>query len=378
MSTILIIQECVLPFLLTVIVFCYLYQYNGVVASSPPFVRQEIKDGLDDWIYSVNASYAPKNVTTFPNLETASYSSDGKFLNATLWLTKNFEEKPSKGGLDYLMYIDVDSNNKTGFEGADYAVLIRWDNNTNTWFRDLVEFSAYNKDKVVTEQKNYTGFFDVEKNSVFLSIKLDEIGYPNQYNVAFSVEDSVNEITDTTAWLPIPPPIVDISTLPSSLVLRPGDEKTIELRVNSSTNLQPEVLLHTNKKTNDDVILDIRPNRTYIPSYGFTTSQLHVKVLQNAKNQTHTLPIFADMHFPLERLKSPGMIINKTSFLTISVLPSLTVPEYINDELSIWGSPVKQIIGLVTAIGSLGFGGLILNKIRKKRQKDVHNDKNTE
>jgi hypothetical protein len=365
--------------LLFMIIFLYTSSFpNGVVGVSSSFARQEIEDGGNDWIYSINASYASTNITSFSGIETVSYSSDGKFLNATLWLTSPFEEKPSASALHYLMYIDVDSNNKTGYTGADYAVGIRWDNHTGTWFREFLEFSLYNKMKVVTEEKVQTGFFDVEKNSVYLSLDLTEVNSPNHYSVAFSIEDFIKGIYDTTSWLPIPPPEFDIVTFPSSLILRPGDEKTIELRVNSTTNLQPEVLLHMGKNTKD-MILDINPNRTVIPSHGWTTSELHIKVLQNAQqSRTHTFPIFVDAHFPLERLNTKGMTINKTSYLTITVLPALTIPQYIGDLLSVWGSPVKELIGIITTIGSLGVGGWILNKIRKKRQKNEDKSKKTE
>jgi hypothetical protein len=343
------------------------------ITSSPSFPRQEIQDAGYDWIYYSNASYVQKNITIFPSIESVSYSSDGKFLNITFWLSSPFEENPSEGGQHYIVYVDADADNNTGFTGADYAFGVRWDNSTNTWFKEFLEFSMYGKIKVINEEKINRGFFDIERNSINLFIELDKFNSPTQYNIAFSVEDFIKGIYDTTSWLPIPPPTIDVSVFPNSLVLRPGDEKTLELRVNSTTKLQPEVFLHTNKEiSTENIILDINPNRTVIPTYGLTTSELHITVPTNSQSRTHTLPIFADIHFPLERLNTKGLTLNKTSYLAISVLPSLTIPEYLNNALSTWGSPVKEMLGIITTLGSLGVGGLILNKIRKKREKNMN------
>jgi hypothetical protein len=84
-----------------------------VFADSPSFIRQEVSDSINDWnlwmdpsnyVYS-NQNYPvyldiAKNIAQChqdnlffsPDIESVSYQSDGKILNATIWLTDNFKE----------------------------------------------------------------------------------------------------------------------------------------------------------------------------------------------------------------------------------------------------------------------------------------------
>lgn len=344
---------------------------NIAAGESPSFARQEIEDSINDTISSKNTNYTQQQNITLPDIETVSYSSNGNHLNATIWLSSFFEERPLLRGLRYLMYIDVDTNNKTGLEGADYAIGIRWENTSGTWYQEFIEFSQYGKQKLIRLEQNSSAFFDEIGESVHFDITLDEIYSPDQYNIAFQIEDVYQGLYDTTSWLPIPPPEFEIAALPNSLVLRPGEEKNIELVVNSTTNLQPEVILHAGNNKGS-ILIDINPNRTFVPTYGLTSSQLHLKVTEDAQIRTHTIPIFADIHFQLERANTKGMTLNNTSYISISVLPKLTIPEYINSYLNTWGSPLRDIITLLTAIAGIGGAGIstwILNKVRKKKNR---------
>ena len=339
-------------------------------ASSPSFVRQEIRDDVTDWKYFNDSSLEAQNKTAMPNLEAVSYSSDGKFLNATLWVHPSFNQKPSDAGQHYLIYIDVDANNRTGFTGADYAVGIRWEN--DTWWDEFMEWSSHGKVRAIREEGNHTGFWDIEGNSIQIAVDLEAINFPNQYNVAFSAEDFSNFVFDTTTWVPIPPTEITISTQPSSLVLRQGEEKTLELHINSTTNLQPEIQFRGQQKQDfSDIILSIEPNRTVIPSYD-SSLELRVKVSENAQSRLYKLPIVANITFPLERLDAESLSFKKTTYLSLSVLPALTIPEHINGVLNTYGSPVKESIALISAIG--GIGGLstwFVNKQRKKRKDNL-------
>jgi hypothetical protein len=348
--------------------------FLNALSETSLFPRQEIEDGKNDTISYMSNNYTKLGNNNLPDIESVSFSSDGENLNTTIWLSSSFEEKPSQLGLRYLMYIDVDTNNETGLLGADYAIGIRWDNRTGTetWYKEFLEFSEYNKQKIIRVEENFTKFTDIIGDSVHLSLPLKEINYPEQYNIAFSVEDISQGIYDTTSWIPIPFPKFQIATSPNSLVLRPGDEKIILFVINSTTNLQPEINLYTNNK-NEDIILDINPNRSFIPTYGMTSSQLHVKISKTAKSITEIIPLFVDVHFHLERANDEGIVLKKNSYLSLTILPALTIPEYINTILNTWGSPVKEIITLLAAIGGIGGFSIItwvLNKIRKKRKED--------
>ena len=349
--------------------------FTCILAETSSFPRHEIEDAKNDTISDVSNNYTISQTNKIPDIESVSFSSDGEILHTTIWLSSTFEEKPTQLVLRYLMYIDVDTNNETGLSGADYAIGIRWDNQTGTekWYREFLEFSQYNKQKYISvEEENFTDFSDLIGDSVHLSIPLKEINYAEQYNIAFSVEDISKGIYDTTSWIPIPFPNFEIATSPNSLVLRPGEEKMILFFINSTTNLQPEITLYTHKKS-EDIVLGINPNRTFIPTYGWTSSQLHVKVSEGAKTITQIISIFVDIRFHLERANVEGIVLTKNSYLTLTILPELTIPEYINNILNTWGSPLKEIITLITAISGIGGFSIVtwlLNKMRKKRKQD--------
>ena len=103
---------------------------NLVRADSPSFVRQEIIDSSHDWIFWKGSTVSPSNKTQLnthegdlvevekadnsseceigengssfspPDIQSVSYISDGKKLNATVWLTSPFKEPPLNDTID--------------------------------------------------------------------------------------------------------------------------------------------------------------------------------------------------------------------------------------------------------------------------------------
>src|SRR5918995_2987474 len=94
---------------------------NSEVASrSPHLPQQEIIDPRLDWIDLTN-----NNLTTqgdrSTDIESVDYSSDGKTLNATLWLYFPFKANHSSPNeeVSYGMLIDTDFDRTTGYAGID-------------------------------------------------------------------------------------------------------------------------------------------------------------------------------------------------------------------------------------------------------------------
>ena len=117
-------------------------------------------------------------------------------------------------------------------------------NSTWVWTRNVVEVSAYDKQRVLEEQKNYRAFYQQGRPYVLFSFDLSKINLPQQYNAVFYITDYfVKEhrfcrLIDITNWVTIPPPEFTMSITPSnSIVLRPGEEKDIELAIKGNTNL---------------------------------------------------------------------------------------------------------------------------------------------
>jgi hypothetical protein len=112
------------------------------------------------------------------SIERVTYVSDGKTLNATLWLGGGINKSPSRDGVSIVAYgilIDSDYNPATGLYGADYLKEIYWTNKPKTWNLLTAEYSSSINYRNLTIVKNYTGFSDNQKyvlcNSCLHSIK---------------------------------------------------------------------------------------------------------------------------------------------------------------------------------------------------------------
>ena len=117
-----------------IILFCIYYYYflfffNFAYAiSAPQFSREEINSGVRDGIQisedlpiQLPTDYkSPLDLTT--DIQKVTYYSDGKNLNATLWLGNRTVNDPSKFGTVVLLYgalFDIDNNPVTGKFGVD-------------------------------------------------------------------------------------------------------------------------------------------------------------------------------------------------------------------------------------------------------------------
>jgi hypothetical protein len=131
------------------------YVSTPVLAQSPSFVRQEIVDLPDDWVFWMGSSSSSlpnktqltnhdgnvvsvdkatkssecgmgddndNDITFLPDIQSVSYISDGKKLNATVWLTSPFEEPPLNDTIDIFqeeLKITISKTNRTLAEYTD-------------------------------------------------------------------------------------------------------------------------------------------------------------------------------------------------------------------------------------------------------------------
>ena len=105
------------------------------IANSPSFHNQEITDPVRDWIDMKNKGYTQDGDRS-TDIESVDYYSDGKTLNAILWLYHPFQVNQSNlknEEVNYGMYIDADFNDRTGFEGIDYKFEVGWNNQSKKW-----------------------------------------------------------------------------------------------------------------------------------------------------------------------------------------------------------------------------------------------------
>jgi hypothetical protein len=145
-----------------------------VNAASPDFPRQVIIDNTNDWMstnflegYRFNVSKCNEDNYFFsstPDIQEVNYLSNGKTLNATIWLSSLFEE-PS----DFYDYDDVFKSNRTSFSQKNSF--------TNNNFVSVVIKNLDNKNLTLNEYtnqrlldlRNLPSFKTIEKGTDLLS-----------------------------------------------------------------------------------------------------------------------------------------------------------------------------------------------------------------
>ena len=365
--------------------------YSSVENSgqSPSFPNQEIIDPNLDWIHMNNGSRADSGERS-TDIETVDYYSDGKTLYAILWLYFPFQPVPSllDEEVSYGMYIDADFDETTGFGGIEYKAEISWDNQTKRWSRVLEKWSHFG-DTIVLENQTmpYTEFSKEDSNYVRLTVDLNDLLSPEKYKVIFygEVRREGFLITDFTRLVAIPPLELSVSTLPNSVVLRKGEPKTIEVKVNTSQGYEPTINLEA-KSQSEHLILDFTQNDTSseskiaqrIPSYGIATVPLTISSKDNAPIGSYSMFIFANSSFPPEEFLKPKPI---KGYATTFLPPSVLTPENIFTQSSmlitlseplIWLDHISnfwnKLGGLLSFISGLliGLGPMAFNKIREK------------
>jgi hypothetical protein len=314
----------------------------------------------------------------------------------TIIFSSPFEDEglnePSWHETTYTLAVDIDSVHDVV---TDYRIKVsRNPNNTWTeyWTRQVQEVSANDKTIVLEQQNNYTGFFDKEGSYVLFSFDLDRANYPQTYKVVFYITDYFVKnhrfcrLIDTTNWVIIPPPEFVMSENPSSLVLRPGEEKNVQLQLKGSTDLQSEAVLTINKNADSieqaqidnkevsdfftdalsiywlpkeipnlivtyllaamddseqkrsifselknetkhlaDLAINFIPNKTSIPPSGMGTSTLHLKVSENATAKPYTIPINATISFPPVITNRGGEIFSNNKSVSVVESSDLTL-----------------------------------------------------
>src|SRR5215213_1325720 len=259
---------------------------DAFASYSPSFQRQELTLGSGSW-FNVTGGSSTRGGPNYIDIQSVSYLSNGRNLNATLWLA-DFTSSPNEYELvDYGMYIDADSNNGTGLSGIDYKVEISWNNESRTWSRAFEEWSSSGKTKTLSEEENATNFFQDGDSYVTLFADLDSILSPNNYRVLFYAEviDLQKQFTwiiDSTNWISIPSPELVFVVSPSPIVLTQGGESIAEVRINSSSAEELEVTINpyvTENSSNSKLItMRLDSEKLLIPPFGAASTHMRVSI----------------------------------------------------------------------------------------------------
>jgi len=289
---------------------------DAFASYSPSFQRQELTLGSGSW-FNVTGGSSTRGGPNYIDIQSVSYLSNGRNLNATLWLA-DFTSSPNEYELvDYGMYIDADSNNGTGLSGIDYKVEISWNNESRTWTRVFEEWSSSGKTKTLSEEENATNFFQDGDSYVTLFADLDSILSPNNYRVLFYAEviDLQKQFTwiiDSTNWISIPSPELVFVVSPSPIVLTQGGESIAEVRINSSSAEELEVTFNpyvTENSTNSKLItMRLDSEKLLIPPFGAASTHMRISITPDIQPTDYMIimranitalnsPLFAEQEF---------------------------------------------------------------------------------
>lgn len=268
-------------------------------SNSPYFSELEFIDNTP--MINMATKNKIKNGERYTDITSVNVFSDGKTLNATLWLL-SFKEKPSLKEVDYGMLIDADLNHKTGYGGIDYKVEIQWNNETKNWGKLVERWSHSGSSRTIENITNYTNFYERGGQYVTVSLDLKKISYPQKYKVLFYADFRKNDdilISDFLSSSIILPPVdYDISTNPISIELSRGISGNIEIKANSTEQI-PLFINFIIENKPKETFFDLQFNNLTLPYYGIGTTQLTVTPTKDALLGRHTFFIIA-RSVPLE------------------------------------------------------------------------------
>jgi hypothetical protein len=158
------------------------------------------------------------------------------------------------------------------------------------WNRTLYEFSSIGQQRILNETKNYTAhFYEKNNNYVTLYADLSAMGSPDKYRVMFYAEElkgTTNNpifwVDDYTSWIDIPRPQFSLLTMPSHIVLRPGEGDSYGIQLTSNTTLVPQVSNFTVKENTSNMQLKFITNPSYNSYSSNKPESLDVRIPEDA------------------------------------------------------------------------------------------------
>ncbi len=375
------------------------------MALSPSFELQELTNENRHWVqtYGNSDTHLKSNHT---DILAVDYISDGKTLNATIWLSSGFQNSSAFDSannksfkkLSYGMLIDADSNTKTGYNGADYDFYVESVAGKLSGY--LYQLSSTGGFRLVGSKINFTQSFaesTLGPGYVNLHLDLSSINSPSKYNLLFYTAESFksNEVRQFTSWVNIPPPSLQITTAPSSIIIRQGEEQLIPARIKSTSGFSNDVI----NITLDDINSANNNNKNYNTGVGFNSSELHIKAQRNqpplfkiaVPQQTplgiYTIPLIVtirepsvatitkpisintrggtvDPEFELSKKYPTVGYLTKPINLTVIVISPRSISDQFRDFWTIYG----QFIGIFAGAFVGAFAKLLFDRIKDKKE----------
>jgi len=363
---------------------------NKTFAASSAFDQVLVSDKNignqnNDWVqtYGNDSTHLRSG---YANIHAVDYSSDGKTLEATLWLASNSKNasiynQPFKK-IKYGMLIAIVSlPQNSGYNGANYNFYIEAVN--GKWSEYLYQLSSTGASALIESKINHTESFGgptIGPGYVKLRLDLNSIHSPGNYGLSFYTAESFksNEVRDFTNWVAIPPPTISVVSHPKDIIIRQGEQRLISAEIQTP---------FSNNVTN--IAFD---NGTYFSSGGFRVSTqkiqpplFNVEVSPQSPIGIYTVPFTATLLIQTTSSKLPMLNDTVTGFvdpefkvskkyptigyitgsanLTIDVIPPLTVNERFMAFWVAYGTPIVILAG--GAVGA--FSTFIIDYLKNRR-----------
>ena len=395
----------ILLFLLVLLISSSLF-HNGF-AASPAFDQifitdEQMGNKKTDWVqtYGNDSTHLKSDYT---NILAVDYVSDGKTLNATLWLKSNSENastysQPFKK-IRYGMLIAIVSlPSNSGYNGANYNYYIEAVN--GKWSQYLYQLSSTGSSALVESKKNLTESFGsttIGPGYVKLRLDLNSIDYPSAYGLSFYTAESFksNEVRDFTNWVAIPPATIHVLTHPENIVIRQGETHLIPAEMNTpfSNNVTSITF---------DRLTDFSSNGLQVSAERIQSPLFKVEVSPQTPVGVYTIPIVTSMLISTTSSESPtttpgtgtvdkvtGVVdpefqvskkyptsghITSPANLTIDVIPPLTVSETLTAFWTTYGNGIS--IFAAGIVGAFATFFIDLLKSRREHKKNISTRKN--
>jgi hypothetical protein len=284
--------------------------------------------------------YIDENSTELPiNIKSVTINSDGKDLNATLWLTKplnnsNFEFY-KKSNLQY--HLDIYFTDRLDQLGSyspllAYTVIIYPQD--SGWVKKLIEYSVDNLENRTIYKTNYANFYEDGKNFLEINLDLSSIGYPSQYKLSASSNAFVNEtnynMSTTNFLVPSGANIFQDRFQNNEYIeLHQGEEKkNIVYNVDIFDLENAHHLSLQDGNLTDQFSMSFSPENITTPLNGTVPFIMTLKIGKDVKTGLHQLPVIAKTKVLGNDEPNPDIPLN------INIL--VNAPISIVEQISLW------------------------------------------
>ena len=337
-------------------------QIYNAFAASPSFLRETL---VDDKL-SGNIDLEPflkRNYGQLPiDIVSTSFSSNGRFLNATIWLDNPIYKDRHSEYLDSNVTFSMNIFSELAI--ADYLVTISPAPN-NTWTKTLYEYEPVRRNmteqvrRPIATEYNYTDLFVDGNRYVQLELDLNSVGLPSSYWVSFRATASKDgfDLLDHTYSQAVPPRLNRfVFNWPENLRIKAGDDFVGKVSINSTQLQTEQTFTPLDANGTDDIQVRFSPTTFKIPTDGITTADLFIQTSPELPVTNYTIPIAVDV------VTTGGVRGNLSQEFITQILPPSSQLEKFSNSISRYSFYLSFIPIIATSIIALSLSRIIKAK----------------